>query len=61
MLKHFYLLVIFFAFNLNLKAQNLDNDLIKANELYNEKNYSEAVLRYEKLYKKKSSESIILI
>ena len=55
MLKHFYLLSFFFVFNLNLKAQNLDDDLTKANGLYNEKNYSEAVLIYERLYKKKSS------
>lgn len=55
MLKHFYLLSFFFVFNLNLKAQNLDDELTKANGLYNGKNYSEAVLIYERLYKKKSS------
>ena len=55
MLKHFYLLSFFFVFNLNLKAQNLDDELKKANGLYNGKNYSEAVLIYERLYKKKSS------
>ena len=55
MLNHFYLLSILLVFNLNLKAQNLDDDLIKANGLYNEKNYTEAVLIYERLYKKKSS------
>ena len=55
MLKHFYLLSFFFVFNLNLKAQNLDDELTKANGLYNGKDYSEAVLIYERLYKKKSS------
>ena len=40
MLKHFYLLSFFFVFNINLNAQNLDDDLIKANGLYNNKNHS---------------------
>jgi tetratricopeptide (TPR) repeat protein len=55
MLKRFYLLSFFFVINLNLKAQNLEDDLRKANGLYNEKIYSEAVLIYERLYKKKST------
>ena len=55
---YYFFFITFFIFNLNAKSQDLNTDLTKAKSLYSEKKYEDAVILFEKVYKKKKSSKI---
>ena len=59
-LKNIYcfLFIFFFIFNTKAQNQNINTDLKKAQNLYSEKKYNEAVIQFEKLYKKKKTSKV---
>ncbi len=51
-------LISFFIFNLNVQSQNISIDVNKAKNLYAEKKYDQAVVLFEKIYKKEKTSRI---
>jgi len=55
---YYFFFITCFIFNLNAQSQDLNTDLTKAKSLYSEKKYEDAVILFEKVYKKKKSSKI---
>ena len=55
---YYCVFIFFFIFIINAQSQNINPDLTKAQKLYSEKKYNEAVTLFAKVYNKKKTSKI---